>query len=588
METPTIVHRLQKTGLQLATLLCLWLTSHAAHAALVTVDIGCSDPLSAESCSTSAPVTDPMLGFARDLMQASTDLASITDSRCTYNPDPLDPLSDTLTCNIGSLSEPVTMQCRYADGLPAEGSVNILANGVLCQLDNAESAFQMFCTGNSCTLATNNDAFAERLEQNVAGETRINRNILAVASSFLSCANGDTFGSTDNDTCRQLINALQTGDNALAAALIKALQPLNPETAGNMSSGQLRGTASAIQQRLTRLRSGNTMASNTETRLYLANNQWLEAGTRLAANDFSGNDAAPASASIDSSISEFGRLGLFVNVSAIHGNYNAGSIAGKSDSSAAIMTLGIDYRFSDSLVTGVALNVGQSKVEYTSDVSGEVEADNYSLAIYNSYYRNSWYLDTALTLGVDSYEQLRDPAIFNNSFKSEYDGQQYSLAATLGHEFAINAFNIAPFAQLTIGRMDIDAIEETETNSGGGGAAMAIDEQNQDIGSLQVGSHLRYVVNTRRGVFIPVLTVSAVNDFEDDVQVVTGRFIGFNSNSGNFSIKTEKPDTSYLVLAAGFSFQLKNGNAGFVNIETLEGYDNLDQQRLTLGWRWEL
>ena len=355
----------------------------------------------------------------------------------------------------------------------------------------------------------------------------------------------------------------------------------------DMSHASQRGAAGAIQQRLTRLRSGNTLAGDVQTRLFLADNQWLEAGTLLAAADNTATDAAPARLEVDRNISDFGRLGLFVNASVIDGRYDAGSLSGRNDSESATVTIGVDYRFGDNLVAGLAGNFGQSKVEYKTTVAGELEADNYALIGYTSWYRNNWYVDGALTLGVDHYEQLRDPAV-NNSFESKYKGSQYDLSGTVGYEFVINRFNVSPHIKLSAGRLDTDAYSEKETNPGGGGAALSIDKQKRDTGSISAGSHFRYVFTTSRGVFIPLLTLTAVHDYETEAQQVTGRFTNLAASTSSFQIDTEETDSTYYVIAAGCTFQLKNGNAGFVNLETLEGYDNLDQQRLTLGWRWEL
>ena len=106
------------------------------------------------------------------------------------------------------------------------------------------------------------------------------------------------------------------------------------------------------------------------------------------------------------------------------------------------------------------------------------------------------------------------------------------------------------------------------------------------MASFNLGARFRYIATTNHGVFIPTLSLTAVNDFKYDAQVVTGRFVGVADSQ--FNVAANKNDKDYFVIGAGFSFQLKNGNSGFVNLESLQGYSNLDQNRLTLGWRWEL
>lgn len=433
----------------------------------------------------------------------------------------------------------------------------------------------------TCTITHD----SEQLEAMVQSIAIPNSNISNLANSFLSCLQGAVGGA--EAMCSQLLQAFDAGgSDERVMQILSSLAPLNPEATSDLGRDNLRNTTSVVLSRLGQIRTNTTMASNVSAPLFFANNEWLSAGTRLAANDSLASDVTPGT--VSTSISDFGKLGFFINLNATDGKYRGGSLSSNSNFTSTMLTLGFDYRVRDDLVTGLAFNVGQSKTKYKSTVKGKLDADSFSFIIYNSFYKDSWYFDSSLTIGGDTFKQERSPLGFTNRYDAEFHSMQYNLSLAAGYDFYVQGFGLTPFVQLDVGQLHIDGYKEKDNCVGGCGVALAMDKQKRDIGSLNIGGRFRYIATTSKGVFIPNLTLTAVNDFQNDAQVVTGRFIGLNSNTNGFAIMSEKSDSDYFIIAAGFSMQLKNGNAGFFNLESLQGYDNLDQMRVTLGWRWEL
>ena len=119
--------------------------------------------------------------------------------------------------------------------------------------------------------------------------------------------------------------------------------------------------------------------------------------------------------------------------------------------------------------------------------------------------------------------------------------------------------------------------------------ALAMSDQERDVSTLKAGASFQYVFGLSRGVIIPQLSAHIVEELEDDSQVVTSNYIGNGkTNNTSFELATNEVDTSYYIIGTSLSFQLKNGNAGFINIQSTEGYDDLEQIQYTAGWRWEI
>lgn len=478
----------------------------------------------------------------------------------------------------------LNMQCLFEDssqtslhcGLEIErGGETFAPYTIDCTQDGTSNI------AGQCTITHDDEMFKE-IMQGVQGVN--NSNLSGIGASFLSCLQGAT-GSAQA-RCAELIDALNDSVDGRVVQILNSLAPLNPEATSDLGRDNLRNTTSVVLSRLGQIRTNTTMASNVSTQMFFANNEWLSAGTRLAANDSLASDVTPGT--ISTSISDFGKLGFFINLNATDGKYRGGSLSSNSNFTSTMLTLGFDYRVRDDLVTGLAFNVGQSKTKYKSTVKGKLDADSFSFIIYNSFYKDSWYFDSSLTIGGDTFKQERSPLGFANRYDAEFHSMQYNLSLAAGYDFYVQGFGLTPFVQLDVGQLHIDGYKEKDNCVGGCGVALAMDKQKRDIGSLNIGGRFRYIATTSKGVFIPSLTLTGVNDFQNDAQVVTGRFIGLNSNTNGFAIMSEKSDSDYFIIAAGFSMQLKNGNSGFFNLESLQGYDNLDQMRVTLGWRWEL
>ena len=541
------------------------------------------------SCEWDTTVSGQVIEPERDPCSST---ATLSDSIYYLSVSALDTYSWNQMESFVQESTDHYMECHAVESSLLENGqeFNRQCDIIPYQSDQPDPILTMDCTlrdnyetedsAGTCRITNNRDIASELPEDEQPSD-----NQLSIIDSFLLAC----FTGSDDAFCQELENAT----SEQLPGLLQALMPLNPETAVDMTQANQRGGGSAVQQRQTRLRTGNPVAGNNnvqQTRRYFANNQWLEPGTRLAATGNSASDAAAEyNGMVEDSISTFGRLGVFVNASVADGRYNRGSLSGRNKFSAGTVTFGTDYRFSESLVGGIAANIGQSSVKYRNEVYGELDADTYELIGYGSWYSGNWYLDGALTLGSSRYNQLRDPTAVANSYEASYNGTQYNLATTLGHDFVIDGFSISPFARLTLGRLDTDAYSEKKTDPGGAGPApMEIDKQKRDIGTVAAGSHFRYVITSQHGVFIPVLSLTAIHDFENGAQQITGRFVGTVGSDNGFSVNTMERDSSFYIIAAGMSFQLKNGNAGFINLESVESYSYLDQYRLTMGWRWEL
>lgn len=590
-------------GLKLLGVFLFCLASQQVFASQSSVIVSCTDPHDTNTCSISGDgdASLALVTFAADLIQTAQNPLTLAEG-CYDN-------GNDITCNLNENpnQSPVNMTCTKGTG-----TLN-------CSLDSARTAFTIDCDSNStlktCTIATDTKELTDKLTSSIT-----NPNLLALAGSLVTCLNRNTFDESSNggtydgggqalieggggetalpytanpsslqDTCNQFLYDLDNNPDE-AIKLLKSLMPINPSAATDLGVSNMRLAVNTIQSRLSRVRSGVADTNSTNNYQMFANNEWHNSGTLFADSGNMANDANQ-SINVDKNISEYGKLGFFINASFLNAKQTDDSIELKSKARSSVLTLGVDYRFTDNIIGGLAFNLSQASTNFDSSggyTKGSLDDNGFSVLLYSSIYSGNWFFDSALTLGGENYKQTRDPLSVANSFSANFHGDLFSAAATAGYDFTFSSFGITPFAQLTIGNMGIDGYTETASNSGGPGTALSLDAQTKDIGTLNIGSHFRYTIATQNGVFIPTVSLTWVNDFKDEAQTISGRFVANTDPSSSFQLQTSALDTSYFIIATGFSFQLKGGNAGFVNIESVQGYDNLSQQRITAGWRWEI
>jgi len=206
------------------------------------------------------------------------------------------------------------------------------------------------------------------------------------------------------------------------------------------------------------------------------------------------------------------------------------------------ITLGFDYRFNPNFFAGTALNYSISNVDTNDDV-GEQDSDTVLASVFASYYfLGSFYVDTLLSYGVTSFESERKIVLgdYPIHLKSDADGSQWGIAATVGYDKNISAWQLGGYLRAEAGHFNVDAYDE----SGDDAFALAIDQQESDSQQTVVGVSGSYVYPVSYGIWVPKLTIEWIQELEDDEREIEAHFVA-SPESGNFRIITSTPDSSY-------------------------------------------
>ncbi len=338
-------------------------------------------------------------------------------------------------------------------------------------------------------------------------------------------------------------------------------------------------------RRKNRENSTGNLLFQTETGLFSFNQLSQQYGGGASADD------------VLAGIADTGRLSSFVNGVVVLGEMGASNNRIASDFDTLGVTAGLDYRVTHDSLLGVALGYSSASSEMAGN-RGLLDSNGYSMTLYGTFYApNNFYFDGAISYAGSDYEQERyikgnlGTGSVDQTASADYFGSQTSLTLGGGYDHNIGAINVGGYGQLVHLSTKIDGYEESVSNPGALGAGLAsltMDNQEQTNLTLNLGAQASYNIDRSWGVLQPMVRIEWVNELDDDEQIITGRFTADRVTKKVFSLPAGKIDSSYFNLGLGFSALRPNGNSMFIYYQATAGYDNLTENMITAGVRWEI
>lgn len=339
-----------------------------------------------------------------------------------------------------------------------------------------------------------------------------------------------------------------------------------------------RGTTRAIGARLFQLHQGAAGFNLSSLNLNL--NGLQLAGAQL--RDRGGAAGADAAE---------GKLGGFLNGGYSKGNKDETSREDGFDFNSWGVVGGIDYRFSDNWVGGVALNYGESDSDITTFPGGNTDSQAWGASLYGTFYQSeAFYVDAHLNYTRNDFDTRRriyvlsnNPAIptVNRTAQGSTEGEQLTAGISAGLNIRHDALTITPYGRLEYLDLNIDGYTET----GAIGLDLQVDEQSATSFQSALGVQLAYAVSAESGVYVPQLHLEWNHEFDNNSRPITARYVNDPFNLSTFSVPTNNPDKNFFTVGAGVSSVMRNGVSLFVDVQTVLGYRDLDLWGITAGAR---
>ncbi len=294
------------------------------------------------------------------------------------------------------------------------------------------------------------------------------------------------------------------------------------------------------------------------------------------------------------SLWESTRWGGFLSGNCTQGERDDSSLLRGFEFDAISITGGIDYRFSERFVGGLAL--GYDRIRNDLDrSSGDLDSHGLSLALYGNYSpSDNAYVDFMATYGWRDFDQDRRirysvlGTTVDQTASADFDGRQWSLAVGGGMEWSRDGWTHGPVARLEYVRATADGYEETmsDPSAPGGGWALHVGGQSNDSLTSQLGWQVQYAWNRSWGVLLPLARLEWFHEFKSGTGNVLGYFLQDPARE-TFMLDNEEDDSNYFDLSLGATAQWTRGRSGYVLVQKILGYGGLGLTSVSAGLRWE-
>ena len=185
-----------------------------------------------------------------------------------------------------------------------------------------------------------------------------------------------------------------------------------------------------------------------------------------------------------------------------------------------------------------------------NNAAGRTEIDSFQIMSYLHYQPGTWFVQGALTAGVDKYEGSRQIQFtgVNRTAESDYDGQQYSAKLTAGKHFYLNnQVTVTPHASLQVAHTRVDSY----TESGAGSVNLRVDSQNYNYVQSGLGVKLERVIQSGDATYAPEVHVKWLHDFKS---TTTEQDVAFTGGGASFNVRGVEQDRDMYNVGVGMTF----------------------------------
>jgi len=280
------------------------------------------------------------------------------------------------------------------------------------------------------------------------------------------------------------------------------------------------------------------------------------------------------------------RLGVFVPTNISTGETDGGRLQQDTDFAYSSVTAGVDWRFNNNAVAGIAAGALQHDTDFSS-TGGGIGMDGFNLSVFGTWSASrSAYVDVVLDLGLSDFDVDRVidlPDKDRLTVSGSTDANTLGLSLAAGRSFELGAVELGPYVRLSLERSRVDGYTETADRQTPGFASVyQIGDQTIDSNRLSLGATVTKVISTSVGVFTPQLLVEFENQAESNREPVDT----VNVRTGwEATLVGSDRDTQYLNISIGASAVFRNNRNAFAFVETLAANSEVTQTALKIGFR---
>ncbi|MEM1411309.1 MAG: autotransporter outer membrane beta-barrel domain-containing protein [Pseudomonadota bacterium] len=297
-------------------------------------------------------------------------------------------------------------------------------------------------------------------------------------------------------------------------------------------------------------------------------------------------------------LADFGRWGVWVGGRLIFGDKDRTEAQGGYDFNTGGLTVGVDYRFTESMVGGFALGYSDNEVDLDQN-GGGLDSTGYSATLYGNWYpTDSFYIDASLGWGNNSFDQVRQvryqlsqtEIAVDQTLEADFDGDQINATLGIGYDFVSNGWIFGPELYVEYVDVDLDPFTErlTATSDPNAVSGWAASIEGQSFESLlpTIGFQVSKAFSTSWGVIVPQGNLGWSKELENSGNIVSGFYVG-DLNRVRFELETDELDSEFFRAGLGVSALFPGAKSAYLTVDGDFDRDLLSTYYVNAGFRWE-
>jgi uncharacterized protein YhjY with autotransporter beta-barrel domain len=313
-------------------------------------------------------------------------------------------------------------------------------------------------------------------------------------------------------------------------------------------------------------------------------------------------EAATPDAAADSELASFGATSVFVSFDYLHERQTATAYEAGRSSSGFGGLLGVDHRFADKALAGIAIRYAEQSG--LLDSGGDFSVHTPGIRVYGTWLPvDGLFIDGAVGFDRRGLDTRREVALkvvtFGNPLYPgivSYDPPPSLVSSTtherdlsgelhVGYDFRISSLTIGPRASVTTAHSTLDPYVE----SGNTPMTLAVNEQTRTSLRSLAGLQATDALKLPAGVLVPQLEVEWLHEYRDDQRMLSAHFAeDLRPDPVQLHYLNNRPDRDWFVIRFATVAVLPHGLSAFAAFERTAGNLYIDRYQGSLGVRWEL
>ena len=243
------------------------------------------------------------------------------------------------------------------------------------------------------------------------------------------------------------------------------------------------------------------------------------------------------------------------------------------------LVVGLDYRFSDSFVLGIALGQTRDKANFIND-SGSLKTRNSTATMYGTWLASERVaVDGYLGYGrlkLDNQRRYAFGPIISGTLSGNTTGRQTMAGISASYRADVGRFNLTPSFNLDSIRTTFKGYDESGSDTLTNLMALRYGERSGSSLTSSLGARLGASYAYDWGTLVPSARLAVVHEFQNKTRQISNELV--TTPGAGFLVATDAPDRNHLLVGLGATAALNGGAQLFFD------YEKRTQDRLLKSW----